>query len=115
MKGGLPAVFACLAVTVALGAVNPPWEKNHLLVGQTLYRENCVVCHDIDKPQAETCLGNETNLHSPRGANKEDFGLMALNQFVGYREGWNDVAAGAASGNENSQFRQSCAFQEGLF
>lgn len=25
-----------------------PWEKNPLRVGQALYRENCVVCHDID-------------------------------------------------------------------
>jgi mono/diheme cytochrome c family protein len=25
-----------------------PWEKNSLRVGQALYRENCVVCHDID-------------------------------------------------------------------
>jgi mono/diheme cytochrome c family protein len=31
-----------------------PWEKNHLEVGQALYRENCVVCHDIDKPQKES-------------------------------------------------------------
>jgi len=27
----------------------PPWEKNRLEIGQALYRENCVVCHDIDK------------------------------------------------------------------
>ncbi len=31
-----------------------PWEKNHDRVGQDLYRENCVVCHDIDKPQKES-------------------------------------------------------------
>ena len=31
-----------------------PWEKNHLRVGQDLYRENCVVCHDIDKPQKDS-------------------------------------------------------------
>ena len=31
-----------------------PWEKNQQLVGQALYRENCVVCHDIDKSQAES-------------------------------------------------------------
>ena len=35
---------------------------------------------------------------------------MALNQLVGYGEGRNDVAAGAASGNKNSQFRQLLAF-----
>jgi mono/diheme cytochrome c family protein len=31
-----------------------PWEKNRLQVGQALYRANCVVCHDIDRPQAES-------------------------------------------------------------
>ena|SRR6478609_7003999 len=31
-----------------------PWERNHLRVGQDLYRENCVVCHDIDKPQKDS-------------------------------------------------------------
>jgi mono/diheme cytochrome c family protein len=30
-----------------------PWEKNHLLIGQALYRENCVVCHDIDRQQSK--------------------------------------------------------------
>jgi mono/diheme cytochrome c family protein len=26
----------------------PPWEKS-LVIGRDLYRENCAVCHDIDK------------------------------------------------------------------
>ena len=30
-----------------------PWERNHLRIGQALYRENCVVCHDIDKLQSK--------------------------------------------------------------
>ncbi len=30
-----------------------PWEKNHLRIGQALYRENCVVCHEIDRPQSK--------------------------------------------------------------
>jgi mono/diheme cytochrome c family protein len=30
-----------------------PWEKNHLLVGQALFRENCAVCHDIDREQSK--------------------------------------------------------------
>ena len=30
----------------------PPWEKNsHLLAGQQLFRDNCAVCHDIEKGQ----------------------------------------------------------------
>lgn len=30
-----------------------PWEKNRMRIGQALYRENCVVCHDIDKQQSK--------------------------------------------------------------
>jgi len=26
-----------------------PWEKNRGRIGQALYRENCVVCHDVDQ------------------------------------------------------------------
>jgi mono/diheme cytochrome c family protein len=34
----------------------PPWEKPDasLLFGQHLFRENCAVCHDIDKDQKST-------------------------------------------------------------
>jgi mono/diheme cytochrome c family protein len=31
----------------------PPWEKNRSQIGQALFRENCVVCHDIDGPQSK--------------------------------------------------------------
>ena len=64
----------------------------------------------IDEAQAKSSLGNETNLQAARGADKKDFGFVALNQLVGYGQGGNDVAAGTASGNENSQFRQPIAF-----
>ncbi|MBZ5619059.1 MAG: cytochrome c [Acidobacteriia bacterium] len=30
-----------------------PWEKHRLLIGQALYRENCAVCHDIDRAQSK--------------------------------------------------------------
>jgi len=30
-----------------------PWERNRLQIGQALYRENCVVCHDIDRQQSK--------------------------------------------------------------
>ena len=30
----------------------PPWEKP-LQVGRNLYRENCIVCHDIDKAETK--------------------------------------------------------------
>jgi mono/diheme cytochrome c family protein len=32
----------------------PPWEKNRLASGLALYRTNCVVCHDIDRPATES-------------------------------------------------------------
>lgn len=32
----------------------PPWEKSPLIAGRDLYRENCAVCHDIDKDQKHT-------------------------------------------------------------
>jgi mono/diheme cytochrome c family protein len=46
------AVAACLP-----GAAGErpklPWERNTLRVGQALYREHCVVCHEIDAPQSK--------------------------------------------------------------
>ena len=46
---------ACLlaAELCADGRPPIPWEKHRLLVGQALYRENCVVCHDIDRQQSK--------------------------------------------------------------
>jgi mono/diheme cytochrome c family protein len=40
-------------MAAAVFAADPPWEKKHLLVGQALYRENCVVCHQIDRPESK--------------------------------------------------------------
>jgi mono/diheme cytochrome c family protein len=34
------------APPVALRPV--PWEKNRLKIGQAIYRENCLVCHDVE-------------------------------------------------------------------
>ena len=51
------AASAAALLIAALSAADQkplPWEKNHLQIGQELYRANCVVCHDIDKPQAES-------------------------------------------------------------
>jgi len=45
-----------LSLTAILPAADRrpvPWEKNHLRIGQALFRENCAVCHDIDKPQSK--------------------------------------------------------------
>ena len=45
--------FILLAMAAAAEQHPPPWEKNRLRAGQALYRDNCVVCHDIDKPQSK--------------------------------------------------------------
>ena len=44
------------AVASAADKPAPPWEKPDadLLFGQYLFRENCAVCHDIDKDQRHT-------------------------------------------------------------
>ena len=45
-------LILCLGLMVALRAAErrpPPWEKNRLDIGRALYRENCVVCHDIER------------------------------------------------------------------
>ncbi len=41
-----------VAVAASLSAADikaPPWETPPLMAGQFLFRENCSVCHDIDK------------------------------------------------------------------
>lgn len=45
-------LFASVAVAQT-SAPSLPWEKSSLRVGQALYRENCVVCHDIDKVESK--------------------------------------------------------------
>lgn len=30
-----------------------PWEKNRLKIGLALYRENCVVCHDVEREKSQ--------------------------------------------------------------
>ena len=43
-----------LTLASVLGAADtkrPPWEKSSLVIGRDLFRENCAVCHDVDKDQ----------------------------------------------------------------
>jgi mono/diheme cytochrome c family protein len=46
-------LLALAAVLAAADRPSLPWEKDRLRAGQALYRENCVVCHDIDKAQSK--------------------------------------------------------------
>ena len=53
----LIVVFLSATFASSLSAADQkalPWEKNRLLSGLSLYRANCVVCHDVDKPQSES-------------------------------------------------------------
>ena len=47
------AAFVLAAAALAADRRPIPWERNHLLVGQALYRDNCVVCHEIDNPKSK--------------------------------------------------------------
>lgn len=51
-----PLWFLLLAVTASAADKNaPPWEKPaSSSIGQSLFREHCTVCHDIDKDQKST-------------------------------------------------------------
>ena len=46
--------LAMAAIIPAADIQPPPWDKQHLTVGRDLYRENCSVCHDIDKDKAHS-------------------------------------------------------------
>jgi mono/diheme cytochrome c family protein len=47
-------MLALMTAAMAVAWQRPiPWQKNHLRAGQALYRDNCVVCHDIDKAQSK--------------------------------------------------------------
>ena len=42
-------VLGFSATLCAAAAKAPPWETSQLVIGRDLFRENCAVCHDIDK------------------------------------------------------------------
>ena len=44
---------ALAAALAAQGRREIPWEKNRSRIGQALYRDNCVVCHDVDQPNSK--------------------------------------------------------------
>ena len=49
------ALLLCLASNLTAADTKvPPWETSRLSIGRDLFRENCAVCHDIDKDQKHT-------------------------------------------------------------
>jgi mono/diheme cytochrome c family protein len=52
LKWFLALALAGIAWAAAIKA--PPWETPHLVIGRDLFRENCAICHDIDKDQRHT-------------------------------------------------------------
>jgi len=54
-RSSFPFLLLALASTLSAAAIkSPPWEQPRLLAGRDLFRENCAVCHDIDKDQKHT-------------------------------------------------------------
>ncbi len=46
---------AMLAAALSAADIKtPPWETSRLVIGRDLFRENCAVCHDIDKDRMHT-------------------------------------------------------------
>ena len=45
-------LLAGLAASLSAADIKaPPWETPRIVIGRDLFRENCAVCHDIDKDQ----------------------------------------------------------------
>lgn len=42
-------VFSLACCLSAADVKTPPWETSQLVIGRDLFRDNCAVCHDIDK------------------------------------------------------------------
>ena len=47
-------LLLCAGAVMAADTGAPPWERSSPPPGQSLFRENCAVCHDIDKDQKST-------------------------------------------------------------
>jgi mono/diheme cytochrome c family protein len=47
-------LLVCAGSVMAADSGVPPWERPSTPPGQSLFREYCTVCHDIDKDQKST-------------------------------------------------------------
>ena len=57
---------------------------------------------DLDELEAEAGGGDHAAFEAAGSADEEDFGLVALDQGAGDGEGGDDVAAGAAAGDQDA-------------
>lgn len=58
---------------------------------------------DLDEVEGEIGLGDETGLHASCGADETDLGVVMIAEFAGDGECGDDVAAGAAAGDEDAE------------
>ncbi len=47
-------VLPLATILSAADTKTPPWEISQTVIGRDLYRENCAVCHDIDKDKTHS-------------------------------------------------------------
>ena len=66
---------------------------------------------DFDEAEIESGSGDETALHAARRADKQHLRSVAGHQLTRHGQRRNDVAAGAAAGNENAELCQCPALQ----
>lgn len=80
-----PASSAGAASPVPLRPV--PWEKNRLQIGRAIYRENCVVCHDVEMDKSQKLGPSFYHLFQrdkmPRSSAKPERTLIAGKVRVG--------------------------------
>ena len=50
----LSIATSCATLATAADIPALPWEKSRMNIGRDLFRENCAVCHDIDKDRKHT-------------------------------------------------------------
>ena len=55
-----------VVAAVSRPARRMPWEKNHRKIGQALYRENCIVCHDNEAETSKKIGPNFSYMSNPR-------------------------------------------------
>jgi mono/diheme cytochrome c family protein len=55
VRAGLLGLLLVMASSLPAADLKaPPWDDSQLNVGRDLFRENCAVCHDIDKDRKQS-------------------------------------------------------------